>query len=96
MDVVRIEDEDDVRKERFRIRNAKCTERRNCAIEQQQRQLGNIYDFSTTDLRNIINIGRDGCNVIMARQQSMPKWKPTTLPITTFLQITRAQLRSAS
>jgi hypothetical protein len=35
----------------------------------EQHRLGNLYDFSTTDLRNVINIGRDARNVIIARQQ---------------------------
>jgi hypothetical protein len=42
-------------------------------MERQQHQPGNLYNFSTTDLRNIANIGQDACNIIIARQQERVK-----------------------
>jgi hypothetical protein len=68
-DIVKMEDEDDIQKERCRFRNAKCVERKQRTLERQQHQPGNLYDFSTTDLRNIINICRDAHNIIITRQQ---------------------------
>jgi hypothetical protein len=35
----------------------------------EQHQPSNLYNFSTTNLRNVINVGRDAHNVIIARQQ---------------------------
>jgi uncharacterized protein YcbK (DUF882 family) len=68
-DVVKIEDEDDVQSERRRFRNAKHTKHRKHTMERQQHQPGDLYDFSMTNLHNIINISRDACNIIIARQQ---------------------------
>jgi hypothetical protein len=38
-------------------------------VETSQQGSGNLYDSSTSDLRTIINAGRDARNVIIARQQ---------------------------
>jgi hypothetical protein len=35
----------------------------------EHHQPNNLYDFSTTDLHNVINFGRDTPDVIIARQQ---------------------------
>jgi hypothetical protein len=67
IDTVKIEDEGDVRNERCRLRNAKCAKHRRCTLEQHQPD--NLYDFSMTNLRNVINVGRDTRNVIIAKQQ---------------------------
>jgi hypothetical protein len=42
---------------------------RHSIVEQHQQGQGNLYDFSTSDLRTIINVGRDAHNVIIATQQ---------------------------
>ena len=35
----------------------------------QQEQQGDNYDYSNSDLRNVINIGRDARNVIISRRK---------------------------
>jgi inosine-uridine nucleoside N-ribohydrolase len=66
---IKVEDEDDVQKERRKLRNTKRAERRHRVVEQHQRGQGNLYDCSTRDLCTVINAGRDACNIIIARQQ---------------------------
>jgi hypothetical protein len=66
---MKIGDEDDVQKERRKLRNAKRAARRLRIPEQPEHQLGNLYDFSIMDLRNVINVDRDARNIIIARQQ---------------------------
>jgi hypothetical protein len=81
---MKIEDEDDVQKEHCRLRNAKRAKRRQCMLEQHQPD--NLYDFFTTNLRNIINVGRDSRNVIITKHKNVSKWRPTAPPTTTFLK----------
>jgi hypothetical protein len=64
---VKIEDEDDVQKERHKLRNAKRAMRRQRVPEQHQHQPGNLYNCSMSALRTIINDGQDACNIIIAR-----------------------------
>jgi hypothetical protein len=66
---IKIEDEEDIQKERRKLRNTKRANRRHRVVEQHQRGQGNLYDCSTSDLHTIINVGRDTRNVIIARQQ---------------------------
>ena len=68
-DTVKKEDEDDIQRERRRLRNAKCAKRRQ-RPSQQQHHPGNLYDLSTTDLRNIIMYPKiltavDYCNALV-------------------------------
>lgn len=65
---MRIEDEDESQRERHRLKNtkrAKCRERPSV----QQQQPDDLYNFSSTDLHNIINVDRDTRNIIIAKQQ---------------------------
>jgi hypothetical protein len=64
-DTMKITAKDDVQREHRRLRNAKHAKRSHCTLEQHQPD--NLYDFSTIDLRNIINAGRDARSVIIAR-----------------------------
>jgi hypothetical protein len=66
---VKIEDEDDVQKEQCKLKNAEHAMRRQRIPEQHQHHPGNLYDFSTTDLSDVTNIGRDAPNITIARQQ---------------------------
>jgi hypothetical protein len=34
-----------------------------------KKQQGKNYDYSNSDLRNVINIGHDACNVIISRKK---------------------------
>ena len=51
--------------ERRRVRNQKRTFRHQRFADRRQEQQGDNYDYSNSDLRNIINIGRDAHNVII-------------------------------
>jgi hypothetical protein len=66
---IKVGDADDIQKEHRRVINAKRTQRRHCAIRTNQQGSCNLHDFSTGDLRAIINVGQDAHNVITARQQ---------------------------
>jgi hypothetical protein len=69
-------------------------------MERQQHQPGDLYDFSMTDLRNIINIGRDARNIIIARQQERVKieaYSPTNYHIPQdYLSSTRKRMMDVS
>jgi hypothetical protein len=67
VDTAKKENKDSVRNERCRLRNTKHAERRHRIVEQRQQGQGNLYDL-TSDLRTIINAGRDARNVIIVRQ----------------------------
>jgi hypothetical protein len=81
---MKVEDEDGVQKEQRKLRNAKRAACRQRISEQHQHQRGNLYDFSTIDLRNVINVNRDARNIINARQQEHIKveaYSPTNYHI---------------
>jgi hypothetical protein len=65
---IKVEDADDIQKERRRLINAKRAQRRHHAVEINQHGSGNLHDSYTGDLRAIINVGRYARNVIIARQ----------------------------
>jgi hypothetical protein len=66
---IKIEDEEDIQKERRKLRNTKRANRRHRVVEQHQRGQGNHYDCSTSNLHTVINVGRDARNVIIVRQR---------------------------
>ena len=55
--------------ERRRLLNQKRALRIQRLANCQQEQQGNNYDYSDCDLRNVINVGRDACNVIISRRK---------------------------
>jgi len=55
--------------ERRHLLNQKRALRRQRVANRQQEQQGNNYDYSNSDLRNVINIGRDARNVIISRRK---------------------------
>ena len=55
--------------ERCRLLNQKRAFRRQCLANRQQEQQGDNYDYSNCDLCNVINVGRDACNVIISRRK---------------------------
>ena len=55
--------------ERHRLLNQKRPFRHQRLANSQQEQQGDNYDFSNCDLRNVINVGRDACNVIISRRK---------------------------
>jgi hypothetical protein len=59
---------EDDKNELKKIRNQKRNVRRRLAVEHRQ-QVGNSFDYSNSDLRNVINIGRDARTVIIARRK---------------------------
>lgn len=61
--------ENDTRREHRRIKNMKRSIRRHRQIQLCQNSCGDSYDFSNSDLRNIINIGCDVRNVIISRKR---------------------------
>jgi hypothetical protein len=69
MGTTKIEDKDNVQKERHKLRSAKRAACRQRILGQQQHQPSNLYDCSTSDLCTIINAGWDARNAIIARQQ---------------------------
>jgi hypothetical protein len=66
---IKVDDADDIQKEHRRLINAKRTQRRHRAIKTNQQGCRNLHDFSTGDLRSIINAGRDTHNIIIATWQ---------------------------
>jgi hypothetical protein len=66
---IKVEDADNIKKERRRLINAKRAQRRHRAIKTNQQGSSNFHDSSTGDLHAIINAGRDARNVITARLQ---------------------------
>ena len=67
--------------EHRRIRNQKRVLRRQRVAERHQEQRGDMYDYSNSELRNIINIGRDACSVITSKRQEreeMEAYSPTS------------------
>ena len=55
--------------ERRRLLNQKRAFRRQRLANRQQEQQGDNYDYSNSDLRNVINIGRDTRNVTISRRK---------------------------
>ena len=51
-----------------KIRNQKRCMRRRLTTERRQ-QLSISFDYSNSDLRNVINIGRDACTVIINKRK---------------------------
>jgi hypothetical protein len=66
---IKVEDADNIKKEQRRLINVKHAQRRHRAVKTNEQGSGNLHDYSTNDLRAIINAGRDTRNVIIARQQ---------------------------
>ena len=54
---------------RCHVLNQKREFRHQRVANHQQEQQGNNYDYSNSDLRNLINIGRDARNVIISRKK---------------------------
>ena len=64
-----------------KIRNQKRNMRRRIATEWRQQQIGDAFDYSSSDLRNVINIGRDSRTVIISRRkerQEAEVYSPTS------------------
>jgi hypothetical protein len=55
--------------ERRRQLNQKRAFRRQRLANSLQEQQGDNYDYSNCDLRSVINVGRDACNIIIARRK---------------------------
>ena len=55
--------------ERRRLLNQKWAFRRQRLANSKQEQQGDNYDYSNCDLHNVINVGRDACNVIISRRK---------------------------
>jgi hypothetical protein len=85
---IKLEHADDIHKEHRRLINAKHAQRRHHAVEMNQQGSGNLHDFSTGDLRTIINAGQDARNVIIASSRSTKKGKPTAPPTINSLMTT--------
>jgi hypothetical protein len=52
-----------------KIRNQKRNTRCRLTAEHRQQQVGDSFDYSNSDLRNVINIGRDAHTVIISRRK---------------------------
>jgi hypothetical protein len=65
----KVDDADDIQKERHRLINAKHAQSRHRAVKTNQQGNRNLHNFSTGDLRAIINAGRDARNIIIVKQQ---------------------------
>ena len=55
--------------EHRRLLNKKRAFRRQRLANRQQEQQGDNYDYSNSDLHNVINIGRDARNIIISRRK---------------------------
>ena len=55
--------------ERRRQLNQKRAFRHQRLANSLQEQQGDNYDYSNCDLRNVINVGRDTCNIISRRKE---------------------------
>jgi hypothetical protein len=66
---IKVDDVDDIQKDRRRLMNAKRAQRRHRTIKTNQQGSRNLQDFSMGDLRAIINTGQDARNIIIARWQ---------------------------
>jgi hypothetical protein len=55
--------------ERHRLLNQERAFKRQRLANRQHGQQGDNYEYSNSDLRNVINIGRDACNVIISRRK---------------------------
>ena len=55
--------------ERRRLLNQKRAFRHQRVAIRRQEQQGDDYNYSNSDLRNVINISRDACNVIISRKK---------------------------
>jgi hypothetical protein len=66
---IKVDDIDDIQKECRRLINVKRAQHRHHAVGKNQQGSGNLHDYSTGDLRAMINAGRDARNVIIARRQ---------------------------
>ena len=65
-------EEEPVAEELYKCRhllNQKRAFRRQRVANRRQEQQGDNYDYSNSDLRNVINIVRDACNVIISREK---------------------------
>jgi hypothetical protein len=71
---------DDIQKEHRRLINAKRAQCRHRAVNTNQQGSDNLHDYSTGNLRVIINTGRDARNVIIAGSRSAKKWNPIAPP----------------
>jgi hypothetical protein len=72
---IKIQDANDVQKERSKIINAKHAKCRHCMVKIHQPGQSNLFDCSTSDLRTVINAGRDARNVIIAKRQEREEVK---------------------
>ena len=61
--------------ERRHLLNQKRAFRRHRLANCQQEQQGDNYDYSNSDLSNMINIGRDARNVIISRRKEREEIK---------------------
>src|SRR4026208_2087109 len=52
-----------------RLLNQKRAFRRQRLANTLQEQQGDNYDYSNCDLRSVINVGRDACNIIISRRK---------------------------
>jgi hypothetical protein len=90
---IKIEDADDIQRERRKLINAKCAKRKHHMVETNQQGSGNLYDSSMGDLCAIINVGRDARNDIIARKQEREEveaYSPTHYQIPlNYLETTR-------
>jgi len=66
---VQIEDDEvDTQGERRKICNQKRAIRRHRTAERRKDWGGDSYDYSNSDLRNVINIGHDARNIIISKR----------------------------
>ena len=65
---VQLEEPEDLY-EHHRLLNQKRAFRHQCVANRKQEHQGDNYDYSNSDLHNVINIGRDARNVIISRKK---------------------------
>jgi hypothetical protein len=63
-----LDEEVDVTMDRHMLINVKRTQCKHHAVKRNQQGSRNLHNFSTGDLRAIINAGRDARNIIIARR----------------------------
>ena len=58
--------------------NQKRAFRRQRLANTLQEQQGDNYDYSNCDLRSVINVGRDACNIIIKERQEVEAYNPSS------------------
>jgi hypothetical protein len=77
---IKVEDADDIQKERRTLINAKRTKRRHRVVEMNQQGSGNLHDSSTVTFAPSSTLAGTPAMSSLLGSRSAKKWKPTAPP----------------